>query len=88
LMSPGEDQVLAIFRFYRMSPYQMLCLDRATQTSLAKPLDRLIERGWLVREDRHGGFHLTSDGFAVVRSSSDEDEEKRRPAPRRRPLPR
>lgn len=84
-MSPGEDQVLAIFRFYRMSPYQMLCLDRATQTSLAKPLDRLIERGLLVREDRHGGFHLTNDGFEAVRSTNEEDEVQGR---RRRPVPR
>lgn len=84
-MSPGEDQVLAIFRFYRMSPYQMLCLDRATRTTLAKPLDRLVERGLLVREDRHGAFHLTSDGFEAVRSANEEGETEGR---RRRPLPR
>lgn len=67
-MLPSEEKVLAIFRFYRVSPYQMLCLDRATQGSLQAPLGRLIKRGWIVKEGTKDAYHLTPAGYAAVQS--------------------
>ncbi|HEX7449536.1 MAG TPA: hypothetical protein VF306_18405 [Pirellulales bacterium] len=67
-MTPSEQKVLAIFRLYRVSPYQMLCLDRATQGNLQAPLDRLIKRGLIVKERTKDAYHLTPAGYVAVQS--------------------
>ncbi len=67
-MSPSEQKVLAIFRLYRVSPYQMLCIDRTTQGNLQAPLDRLIKRGFIVKERTKDGYHLTPAGYVAVQS--------------------
>jgi hypothetical protein len=65
-MIDGEEKVLDIFRMYRVTPYQMLCIDRAVQGALAAPINRLIQKGFIVCEGRHDGYHLTPAGYAVV----------------------
>ena len=62
----AEGKVMDIFRFYGVLPYQMLCLNPKVQQDYRGPLDRLIQKGLVVREDRHGGYHLTSSGYAAV----------------------
>lgn len=65
-MLNAEEKVLAIFRLYGVLPYQMLCLDRSAQGDLRAPIDRLIEKGFIVREARHDAYHLTPTGYAAV----------------------
>lgn len=65
-MIDSEEKVLAIFRMYGVTPYQMLCLDRAAQGDLAAPINRLIQKGFIVREGRHEAYHLTPTGYAAV----------------------
>lgn len=67
-MSPAEQKVLAIFRMYRVSPYQMLCLNRATQGNLEAPLERLVKRGLIVKERTKDAYHLTPAGYVAVQS--------------------
>jgi DNA-binding MarR family transcriptional regulator len=69
-MNNSEDKVLAIFRLYGVTPYQMLCLDRTAQTELKAPLDRLIKKGMIVRERRQDAYHLTPTGYAAVRQGT------------------
>jgi len=66
-MANSEDKVLAIFRLYDVTPYQMLCLDRTARTELKGPIDRLVKKGFLVRERRQDAYHLTRAGYAAVR---------------------
>jgi hypothetical protein len=65
-MTDAEKKVMQIFHFYRVAPYQMLCLNGRVQEDLHVPLDRLIERGFIVREGHHDAYHLTSIGYQVA----------------------
>ncbi|HJT32113.1 MAG TPA: hypothetical protein VJ783_08720 [Pirellulales bacterium] len=70
-MSPAEQKVLAIFRMYRVSPYQMLCLNRVTQGNLEAPLQRLIQRGLVVKERTKDAYHLTPAGYVAAQSETE-----------------
>jgi hypothetical protein len=65
-MSDAEAKVMEIFRFYGVAPYQMLCLNGKVQQDLHVPLDRLIRKGFIVREGHHDAYHLTSTGYQAV----------------------
>jgi hypothetical protein len=65
-ITDSEEKVMEIFRFYGVAPYQMLCLNGKVQQDLHVPLDRLIRKGFIVREGRHDAFHLTAMGHQVV----------------------
>ncbi|HEX7379891.1 MAG TPA: hypothetical protein VF278_22400 [Pirellulales bacterium] len=67
-MTTAELKVMEIFRFYSVAPYQMLCLDSKVQHELRAPLDQLVQRGLIVREDRHNAYHLTMSGYDAVKS--------------------
>lgn len=70
-MNDAEAKVMQIFRFYGVAPYQMLCLNGKVQQDLHLPLDRLIRRGFIVREGHHDAYHLTQSGYlAASRISS------------------
>jgi hypothetical protein len=65
-MNESEAKVMQIFRFYGVAPYQMLCLNGKVQEDLHAPLDRLIRRGFIVREGHHDAYHLTEMGYQAV----------------------
>ena len=65
-MTDAEKKVMQIFHFYRVAPYQMLCLNGRLQDDLHIPLDRLIQKGFIVREGHHDAFHLTPTGYQAA----------------------
>lgn len=62
-MTDAEKNVMRIFQFYRVAPYQMLCLNGRLQGDLHIPLDGLIQKGFIVREGHHDAYHLTPTGY-------------------------
>jgi hypothetical protein len=69
----AESRVLEIFRSYGVLPYQMLCLNWKLQQDLHVPLDRLIQKGFIVREGRHDAYHLTPIGYQAVKKVPDSE---------------
>ncbi|HET6883807.1 MAG TPA: hypothetical protein VFI31_26880 [Pirellulales bacterium] len=65
-MTDAERKVMQIFRFYRVAAYQMLCLNGKVQDDLHVPLDGLIQKGLIVREEHHNAFHLTEMGYQAA----------------------
>ena len=65
-MMDGEAKVMQVFRFYGVAPYQMLCLNGKVQQDLQAPLDRLIRKGFIVREGHHDAYHLTPMGYQAA----------------------
>jgi hypothetical protein len=73
-MTSAELKVMAIFRLYGVLPDQMLCLNGKLQQELQAPLDRLIQRGLIVREGRHDAYHLTTAGYQAANRRWSQDE--------------
>jgi len=69
-LSAGEHSVLEVFRTYLMTPGNMLCIGSSDLDTFARPLARLVDRGLLVAEQRHGGYSLTESGFAAMKHSA------------------
>jgi hypothetical protein len=78
-MTDAEAKVMDIFRFYGVLPYQMLCLSWKIQQDLQAPLDRLIGKGFIVREGRHDGFHLTPLGYQALNPGTESAAHNSRP---------
>lgn len=65
-LSPGDINVLAIFKKYLMTPGLMLCLNNTEIGTMKKSLDKLIAAGLLTPEDFKGSYSLTRSGFDVM----------------------
>lgn len=65
-MNDAERNVMRIFRSYGVAPYQMLCLSGKVQDDLHVPLDALIRKGFIVREEHHNAYHLTAMGYQAA----------------------
>ena len=63
-MTEAETKVMQVFRLYGVAPYQMLCLNARVVDDAA--LDRLICKGFIVREGHHDAYHLTTTGYQAV----------------------
>ena len=65
-MTDAEAKVMRIFRLYGVAPYQMLCLNARVADDLDAALNRLIRKGFIVREGHHDAYHLTPIGYQAV----------------------
>jgi RIO-like serine/threonine protein kinase len=61
-----ETAVLAIFRRFRVGPYQMLFLNSNTDAQLRTPISHLIKSGLVEREKRPHAYHLTTAGYDAM----------------------
>ena len=68
VLSDTERSVLNIFRRFQMETGQMLCLSRSEVETFHQPLAELADRGLIVAEKFAGGYSLTPNGFAAMRS--------------------
>ena len=66
-LSDSERGVLHIFRRYLVTPGKMLCLDAPNLRRYESALRRLTSKGMLVKEKFHGGYSLTTSGFAAMK---------------------
>ena len=67
-LSNAEQRVLRNFRRFLMTPGQMLCFCGPNLKQNRATLQQLSDRGLLIKEDFEGGYSLTRDGFAAMKS--------------------
>ena len=65
-LTPDEQNVLAVFRDYLMTPGEMLCFAGPDLEKFKDSLVRLTDRGLLNHERFGGGYSLTKTGFAAM----------------------
>lgn len=70
MLSSNEITVLKSFRKFYMEPGEMLCFNGVDLVAKTPALDSLVGKRLLVRERFVGGFSLTRNGYAEMRSST------------------
>ena len=65
-MLDGEQRVLAIFRQYRVRPYQMLFLNANAEQRVQRWMAGLVSRGLVIRERHMNAYHLTTACYEAV----------------------
>ncbi len=67
-MSDAETNVLAVFRRFRVGPYQMLCFNGPQAQRMRPAIQKLIAKRLAVREHFPNAYSLTPAGYAVTRT--------------------
>ena len=66
-MNGSELDILRIFRTYQVTAHQMLffqtAFTAAESRNFAGAMQSMIERGWVVKENRQGAYSLTARGY-------------------------
>ena len=68
MLSNSEQRVLLTFRRFLMSPGEMLCFYGPNLEQNKTTLELLTDKDLLVKEKFKGGYSLTREGFAAMKS--------------------
>jgi len=59
----AEQQILGIFRRFRVGPYKMLCMNNFVNDEFLAAMDRLIKHKFVVKDRPAHAYYLTRAGY-------------------------
>ncbi|REJ67247.1 MAG: hypothetical protein DWQ31_11770 [Planctomycetota bacterium] len=67
-LTKSEERVLRVYRKFMMSPGQMLCFNGPDLKRNENALHNLMNKDMLIKERFKGGYSLTQEGYAAMKS--------------------
>ncbi len=69
MITASEQDVLSVFRNYRITPGQLLCFSGTNLKKHQNALRRLAERKMVIKERFKGAYSLTRAGYHAMSQS-------------------
>lgn len=69
MLTKTETELLRVFREYLVRPGEMLCFQGPLFVKHRSALKQLTQRKLITKERFDGGYSLTSEGFAAMKTA-------------------